>query len=592
MLIFNSNQGCMDVIAPKYADYNVSDAFLVAKITRSLDGSGVPELLSIEANDHNIRPYYFTIPTTALYKMHGGLLSVLAENGLVINDRYELLVKDYLDDCYRNCKAQGRIEYCHSHLGWFDCGGELVYLHESNRLSSGIVSTSNRKGFGFQRGVRADYEKFLKEKIYTHPRLSLAMALGYSAVLYSYLKDDYDTGEAVIVNLCGASSTGKTTSSQLLVTPFGSPDIANKNSLVRTFHSTTNALFASLDGINGVPIVLDDITTTPNINIPNLIYTLASGEEKSRCNSNGEVRDTGSWSGLIVISSETPIEDNTLQNQGLKVRVLNTEGITWTLDAKMAEDIKRFIRQNYGFTGKDFANYVASLDMDYIHNKFDDARDLVHGLMVKRDKLSGRLETKYAVIALTIQLMNEYFGLSLDATELMTIMIEPEQNGFEERDISKRALEHIKDFIITKRQHFFERKQRGNAWEERPNVGDNYGTIKRTLEGADVYISTQRVDAILKANGILEFATVKAQWKANGITKCDTDRLDCKHLKRRCIHFVFDCGVLLDDDTLADTAPTPTATQSNITSPTPPVDTTDWKDDEAIRDTFEEGSGK
>lgn len=592
MLIFNSNQGCMDIITPDYADYDVCDAFVVAKIIRSLDESGVPEVLSIEVNDHNIRNYYFTIPTITLYGMRGGLLSVLAKNGLVIDPRYEIFAKVYLTDCYKDCKAQGRIEYYHSHLGWYDCGGELVYLHESNRLSSGIVSTSNREGFGFQRGARADYEKFLRESIYIHPRLSLAMALGYSAVLYSYLKDDYDTGEAVIVNLCGASSTGKTTSSQLLVTPFGSPDIANKNSLVRTFHSTTNALFASLDGINGVPIVLDDITTTPNINIPNLIYTLASGEEKSRCNSNGEVRDTGSWSGLIVISSETPIEDNTLQNQGLKVRVLNTEGITWTLDAKTAEDIKRFIRQNYGFTGKDFADYVASLDMKDIHAKFDDARDLVHGLMVKRDKLSGRLETKYAVIALTIQLMNECFGLSLDATELMTIMIEPEQNGFEERDISKRALEHIKDFIITKRQHFFERKQRGNACEERPNVGDDYGTIKRTSKGTDVYISTQRVDAILRANGILEFATVKAQWKANGITKCDANRLDSKHLKRRCIHFVFDSGVILDDDTLADTAPTPTATQSNIMNLTPPVDTTDWNDDEAIRNVFEEGVGE
>ena len=592
MLFFNPKQSCMDYITPKYADYDVCDAFLVSKITRSLDEASEPEILHIEVKDHNIRTYYFSIPTTALYGMRGGLLAVLAKNGLVIDSRYELPAKVYLIDCYKDCKAQGRIEYQHSRLGWFDCGGELVYLYESNRLSSGIVSTSNRHSFNFSGGNRAAYEKFLKDTVYVHPRLSLAMALGYSAVLYSYLKDDYDTGEAVIVNLCGASSTGKTTSSQLLVSPFASPDISNSNSLVRTFHSTSNALFASLNGVNGLPVVLDDITTNQHIDIPNLIYTLASGEEKSRCNSNGEIRDTGSWSGLIVISSETPIEDSTLQNQGLKVRVLNTEGITWTLDAATAEYIKSFIKRNYGFTGKEFADYVISLDIDYIHGKYDDARDLVHSIMAKRDKLSDRLETKYAVIALTIELMNECFNLSLSAKELMAIMIEPEQKRVEERDISKCALEHIKDFIITKRQHFFERKQRGKAYEERPNDGDNYGTICHTELGTDVYISNKRVDAILSANGISEIATVKARWKANGIIKCDAKRYDCKYLGRRCIHFIFDFGIHLDDDTLAVIPPSSTEKQEESHRLSTLIDTTDWNDNEAIRNLLGEEFGK
>lgn len=165
-----------------------------------------------------------------------------------------------------------------------------------------------------------------------------------------------------MVNLCGTSSTGKSTAEMLMCSPFMNPEIGKKKGLCFSANSTQNAMFALIDGIFGVPFVIDDITTNPNINLLQFIYTLASGSNKNRLNGDSSLRDDGcGWSGVAVTSSESCVLDNISQYQGLKVRVLHTQGIQWTKNAAEAELVKRTVRKNFGFTGKDFAMYVSTI---------------------------------------------------------------------------------------------------------------------------------------------------------------------------------------------------------------------------------------
>lgn len=332
----------------------------------------------------------------------------LAKHRLLLPLWLENYMPDYLIDLYNDCRKRNSIEYRHSSLGWYKHNGQDVFLYDKSNFN-GISSVSDRQNFSFSKGDKETYLNFLNDFIYPVPSLSLALSIGYSAVVASRLKDISDTG-VIIVNLCGASSTGKTTAEQLLVSPFACPRISNKDSLIKTFSSTTNALYAGMSGINGLPIVLDDVTTAPYIDLANLIYTIASGEEKSRCTSDGKIRNDGSgWSGLVVISSETPIQDAKRQNQGLQVRVIQTQGITWTPSAEAAEHIKRIVLQNYGFTGKEFAEYVQSLSIDSLYSIYEKSQKTVDSLMLKRDNLTDRLASKYAIIHLTITLMDEFF---------------------------------------------------------------------------------------------------------------------------------------------------------------------------------------
>lgn len=496
----------------------------------------------VEIHRNSTERYSFLLPTKDVVSIDT-LVSKLVSNGLTLDHYMKHAASKYLMDGYRLCQINDLYEYRHNSLGWFEYQGRKLFLYDKTQIDCTHIS-KYEKPFSFRSGNEKEYVEFLKNEIFPVPTLALALSIGYSSVVASILKDSCDIG-TIIVNLCGASSTGKTTAEQLLVSPFACPAITNKYGLVHTFHSTTNALFECLNGIHGLPIVLDDITTNKNINVENLLYTISSGEEKMRCQQDGTLKESKSgFDGVVVISSEYPVYELASENQGLKARVIHTQGITWTPNAETAERIKEFVNDNYGFTGVDFANYVAGVSN--LKSRYQQAKAETKKLMVNRDNLSDRLESKYAIFYLTIELLNECFSLSLKVKELIKILLEPEQSGIEDRDIGKKALSLINDFLIKKIKHFKIFNHDLKFKEFKDSVGDHLGTIVYEKGRMNVYIPTSEVKKTLENGQIREITSVKNKWKKEGVLLGDKDRTDCKYLGRRCCHFVFEHDIETD----------------------------------------------
>lgn len=367
------------------------------------------------------------------------------------------------------------------------------------------------------------------------------MAIGYSATLVSRLKRKLGFG-TLIVNFSGASSTGKTTAQELLISPYGCPEASNEGGLVHTFNATQNFINSSLNGIHGLPVALDDTTSNPYINLGQMIYTIASGNEKGRLNGDGtpKLSPLSGWSGTVIISSETPITDQSYVSQGQNCRVLSADGIRWTPDAETAEYIKRTVRENYGFTGIKFADYISKISIDDLYSQYIIAREKVKPLMQKRDNLSDRLEAQYAAIYQTVEAMNACFGLTLSPEELLGILLAPEQSKVEERSPGAKGLDLILSFVREKSTHF-DRHYR-IPYHRSDDVfasGDRYGQIYLYENSWELIIPCKKVDEILKTNKFYETQTAKSKWKADGWTKCETGRVDIKSGGIRCIHFIF-----------------------------------------------------
>lgn len=97
MLQVNFSNGCMDDISqdPQYAStYDVCVAFWVSKIIRSLDKSGVSDLLHIEVNDHNFEQFSFDLPISDIHD-YQSLMGKLAANRLLIPPTYGAPAKPY-----------------------------------------------------------------------------------------------------------------------------------------------------------------------------------------------------------------------------------------------------------------------------------------------------------------------------------------------------------------------------------------------------------------------------------------------------------------------------------------------------------------
>ena len=455
------------------------------------------------------------------------LTAELCENGVMIDPFWSKFVVSHLLYGHQKCQEEGCISYRNKVLGWYPFNGTSYYFYDETDFD-GKHAQCTRKSIEFQKGDKETYLKFLKDTVFPSTELSLALAIGYSAVVVARLKDEADLG-TVIVNLCGTSSTGKSTAEMLMCSPFMNPAISNSGqSLSVSAQSTSNALYQLFEGVYGVPCVVDDITTNSKLTMTDIVYALAQGAPKRRLNGNCEVRKAEGWCGVIIASSESPITDFTDGYQGIKARVLHTYGLQWTKSAEEAKLVKRTVRKNFGFTGKEFADYVASIPIEELYDRFEDSIESVQKLMVKKDNLTDRIADKYAAVYLTVELLNEKFAYGLSADRLLTCFIQPEQDSIEERDNTLKAYNCVVDFVYRHEARFLQDRQMDDRMmslynsDYRPN--NVYGKIIKYKTHWEVRLLEDITKEILDKNGLGgEIRGIRQKWVERGLTKGDGD---------------------------------------------------------------------
>ena len=310
-----------------------------------------------------------------------------------------------------------------------------------------------------------------------------------------------------------------------MTSPFMCPIISNGGkSLSVSANNTQNMLYRHLKDVYGVPCVIDDIMTNGNLPVSDLIYGIVQGEDKGRMNGSGEAREIGSWSGVVITSSESPIMDAVKGDQGLKARVLHTYGIQWTMSAEQSTLIKRVLSQNYGFTGKEFADYVATIPLDDLYDRFLESLDVVKTLMVKKDRLTDRLAHKYAAVHLTVLLVNEALQFNMAANDIASLFIKCEQDCFEERDNSIKAYKAVLDFIDRHESHFYVETHYTKAYngESQIKPADCYGTILKYDTYWEVHLLESITQKILDDCKLgSEIRNIRKQWIKDKIAKGD-----------------------------------------------------------------------
>ena len=511
---------------------NVAPLFYVKSIIRNVETPNGLDTWLIHVNDHNQREFEFELSSKAIHLQT--LTAELSENGVMIAPFWTKFVVSHLLYGHQKCQEEGCISYRNKVLGWYPFNGTSYYFYDETDFD-GKHAQCARKSIEFQKGDKETYLKFLKDTVFPSTELSLALAIGYSAVVVARLKDEADLG-TVIVNLCGTSSTGKSTAEMLMCSPFMNPAISNSGqSLSVSAQSTLNALYQLFEGVYGVPCVVDDITTNSKFTMTDIVYALAQGAPKRRLNGNCEARKSEGWCGVIIVSSESPITDFTDCYQGVKARVLHTYGLPWTKSAEESKLVKRTVRKNFGFTGKEFADYVATIPVEDLYDRFEDAIESVQKLMPKKDNLTDRIADKYAAVYLTVELLNEKFAYGLSADNLLTCFIQPEQDTFEERDNAKTAYQAVIDFVSRNEGRFLEDRQGSDGkivkhydcWY-RPN--NCCGKIIKYDKYWEVHLLHSTTNKILAENGLAsEARAIRQKWVERGITQGDGDHNTRQH---------------------------------------------------------------
>ena len=371
----------------------------------------------------------------------------LLRHHYLISFIYINALRDYLIDQMRLLQDQGLVEWQYSGLGYTHLDNQRVFLLGDTQLPSGGVARYHDASFHFSRGSAADYRSFIDQHIVSGVPTQLALTIGLAAPIATRLRELADV-QTIILNITGPSSTGKTTIAQFIASLWGEARLASRG-IIRTFNSTVNALTAGNEGINGVPIVLDDLSGSTIQDKTQFVYTLSQGEPKARATTSGKLQNPGNpWSGVILITSETPLLNDTEVKQGLLVRVIDSQGLVWTKSGEHAEAIKRFIAGCYGHIGRQFVLGLEAFSDNELMERFELARGEVLTALQIKDNLTQRIVNKLAVLHLASEMVSTILGIPLDRPAILTQLVAFDQVTATDRSVGVRAYEAIKNHII------------------------------------------------------------------------------------------------------------------------------------------------
>lgn len=502
---------------------DVSVGFKVIEIKESLEVEKIKSKIIIEV----YFPYVtnkFEIPFE-IVSSSSELRKYLFKYGVIYKEFFEHWVNEYVVEGIQALQvSNGVINITHL-LGWQNVNNEAYpkFILDKYQSKNRPLIEYYDKHFQFKKGTLEGQLEFIEEEILPYKETRMALTIGLASIVAGYIEPHKSIG-TLVINVCGKSSTGKSSIMEIAGSMFANPELSNYG-IVRTFNATENFIMSMCEGRNGIPILLDDINSNKDEHSKqNLIYQLASQEPRARCKNNGDTQiKRDKWSGLAIITSENPLLNMEALTQGSQARTLTLSNIQWTQSAEHSETIKAKVKDNYGYLGIEIANIIQNMELKEILDKQDSYSNEIYKKMEIRDSFSNRISSKMAPIVITAELINKFYCKeAVNVNEVIDFLVQNEQKSICSRAIDEMAYENLLSFIYYHQRNF----NRYNI-ETINNIeyiistydanGEVYGTIFARNEKSYILIDKTAFKKFLTKYQILEKTTVLNGWFEDGL---------------------------------------------------------------------------
>ncbi|MBA4699202.1 MAG: DUF927 domain-containing protein [Ruminococcus sp.] len=282
---------------------------------------------------------------TSLYRRG---ISVTSENA-------RCLVK-YLQDIEDLNDEHINIQYSTSKLGWI-MNGFVPYDKEV--LFDGDAQFRQVFESIQGHGSKAAWYAYVKNLRKTgRLEIKFMLAASFASVLLHIV-----SGLPFFVDLWGETEGGKSVTLALAASVWANPE---ENAYIKDYKGTAVGLEVACDLLNHLPLMLDDTSKKDRRieeNFEGLVYDLCSGKGKTRSNKELGIVQEKHWKNVILTNGERPLNSYVTQGGAIN-RILELEcGKDVYQDP---QETIRFIRDNYGFAGKDFVDTIKRLGKDKI----------------------------------------------------------------------------------------------------------------------------------------------------------------------------------------------------------------------------------
>ena len=438
-----------------------------------------------------------TVPKSIIAKTSA--IVSLADYGVAVNSENAKYLVSYLTTVEARNSDLITLKKSTSKYGWRKVDGKKLFMPYdagSDFVFDGERDFPNLCGAIKENG---SYEKWLamaKElRASSHIEARIAIAASFSSILI-----DRVGNLPFIVDFHGTTEGGKTVILMIAASVWANPSEAQ---FIGDFKTTETSIEARCDMLNNLPLMLDDSSKADKRiadNFENLIYSLCGGKGKSRSN-----RDIGAereryWTNCIITNGERPLSDFASQAGAIN-RIIEVECSSKLLNNPgLIADI---VRNNYGFAGKDFVEYIKTID----DKKIDELRSNF------RAGLSDETTMDKQVLSMTTILIADYLATECIFQDGKRLTVDDVKRFLSNKnDVSEgaRCYQYIVDVITSQGQHF----------DMQFNNFDQWGTQENLKDGGilvDFYPSS--LDEILSKRNFNRKAFIMWLNKQNLITK-------------------------------------------------------------------------
>ncbi len=377
-------------------------------------------------------------------KLSGNPIKVLTDYGLHLADNENN--RAYMADILSEVEKKAQKRYQHKSLGWFEHKGERCYL------GAEVVGASiNSKFYKAERlGSKGTFEQWqdgVKELIKDAPELHLAMAISASAAVFPLLKEQRLVDGSIVIALLGGSSKSKTTVSNFMMTAYADPALSQGN--IHTLSATDSYVCGTLSRRCGWLVVYDE-TSIRTGDMTTLLYQLGLGEDRGRCNSSGDPKETQFWQTTCVLTGERNIiSEQTNGNAGIKARILPIDFL-WTKTPELSERISEFCGRCYGTAYIPLAEYLMQVPVEELVGDYKKYFRKLCEVIAPSNGVERRLVKTYAVLLLSAKIASEAWNLPLDGRAVKDLLLKIHEANLPVSHPADQLYESVKSQLVSK----------------------------------------------------------------------------------------------------------------------------------------------
>ena len=306
------------------------------------------------------------------------------------------------------------------------------------------------------------------------------------------------------LHIWGESEYGKTVACMVGQSMFGNPEQNAGKGIGINFNFTAAGLEYRLGAYNNIPLFINEMQHQKDAkDYDKILFLVAEGKGKSKSTKNGGIARENYWNNVVITNGEKNII-KTNSNAGAYNRCISIE-ITQHSYENLSE-VADFAKENYGTVIREILEHLDEYDCKAIYKKFlEELKDV---------DTTDKQKILVAEILLGDKILTDIIfkdGHYLKREDLEGSLVSKNQIAVEER-----ALEVIKDWYVSEKRHFFDRKEDDDI-EERIEL---YG--KKMQDGYIAFIPSILKDK-LNSNGFDGDEVINA-WKRKNYLKCDKNR--------------------------------------------------------------------